>query len=105
MRARRRATRIRCPVIGLLSNSSHAPSGRVRAVFGSGAESLGIREDRPRGIRPGVASDAQSNLPARRARGPRPAFPGVLVLDLIYVIAVIAVFVVVGLIAKGVEKL
>ena len=34
-----------------------------------------------------------------------PAFPGVLVLDLIYAIAVIAVFVVVGLIAKGVEKL
>jgi hypothetical protein len=33
------------------------------------------------------------------------AFPGVLVLDLISVIAVIAVFVVVGLIAKGVEKL
>ena len=39
------------------------------------------------------------------ARGPRIPFPGVLVLDLIYVIAVIAVFVVVGLIAKGVEKL
>jgi len=34
-----------------------------------------------------------------------PAFPGVLVLDLIYVAAIIAVFVVVGLIAKGVEKL
>ena len=45
-------------------------------------------------------------LPARRVRGPRSsAFPGVLVLDLIYVIAIIAVFVVVGLIAKGVEKL
>ena len=43
-------------------------------------------------------------LPAASAAG-GPAFPGVLVLDLIYVIAVIAVFVVVGLIAKGVEKL
>ena len=40
---------------------------------------------------------------ASAARGP--AFPGVLVLDLIYVAAIIAVFVVVGLIAKGVEKL
>ena len=93
MHARRRATRIRA-------------TGRVRAAFGSRAESLGIREDRPRGIRSGVASDAQSNLPARRVRGRRsPHFPGVLVLDLIYVIAIIAVFVVVGLIAKGVEKL
>ena len=35
----------------------------------------------------------------------RTCIPGVLVLDLIYVIAIIAVFVVVGLIAKGVEKL
>ena len=44
-------------------------------------------------------------LPARRVRGRRSEIPGVLVLDLIYVIAIIAVFVVVGLIAKGVEKL
>lgn len=40
---------------------------------------------------------------ASAARGP--AFPGVLVLDLIYIVAIVAVFVVVGLIAKGVEKL
>jgi len=44
-------------------------------------------------------------LPARRARGRRTCIPGVLVLDLIYVAAIIAVFVVVGIIAKGVEKL
>jgi len=44
-------------------------------------------------------------LPARRDRGQRTCIPGVLVLDLIYVAAIIAVFVVVGLIAKGVEKL
>ena len=93
MHARRRATRIRSTV-------------RVRAAFGSARGPLGVREDPARGIRPGVASDAQSNLPARRVRGRRsPHFPGVLVLDLIYAIAIIAVFVVVGLIAKGVEKL
>ena len=47
----------------------------------------------------------KSVLPAAAsaARGTR--IPGVLVLDLIYVAAIIAVFVVVGLIAKGVEKL
>ena len=39
------------------------------------------------------------------ATGRRTRTPGVLVLDLIYVAAIIAVFVVVGLIAKGVEKL
>ncbi|WP_235508210.1 hypothetical protein [Agromyces sp. Soil535] len=44
-------------------------------------------------------------LPARCARGRRTCIPGVLVLDLIYVAAIIAVFVVVGIIAKGVEKL
>ena len=76
----------------------------VSAASGTPGEPLGNREDRPRGIRSGVASDAQSNLPARRVRGRRSRIPGVLVLDLIYV-AVIAVFVVVGLIAKGVEKL
>ena len=93
MHARRRATRIRSTV-------------RVRAAFGSARGPLGMREDPARGIHPGVASDAQSNLPARRVRGRRsPHFPGVLVLDLIYAIAIIAVFVVVGLIAKGVEKL
>jgi len=43
--------------------------------------------------------------PPPRSRPAVPAFPGVLVLDLIYVIAVLAVFVVIGLIAKGVEKL
>ena len=45
---------------------------------------------------------------AARRRVTRPAasrIPGVFVLDLIYVAAIIAVFVVVGLIAKGVEKL
>jgi hypothetical protein len=46
-----------------------------------------------------------ATLPARRARGSRSCIPGVLVLDLIYVAAIIAVFVVVGIIAKGVEKL
>ena len=46
-------------------------------------------------------------MPAARRRvcGSRTRIPGVLVLDLIYVAAIIAVFVVVGLIAKGVEKL
>ncbi len=45
-------------------------------------------------------------LPGCRNRGPRTCiFQGVLVLDLIYVAAVIAAFVVLGLIAKGVEKL
>jgi len=45
------------------------------------------------------------SLCARRVVRSRHPESGVLVLDLIYVIAVIAVFVVVGLIAKGVEKL
>jgi hypothetical protein len=77
----------------------------VCAAFGSPRDPLGNREDRRCGIRRRVASDAQSSLPAHRARGSRSCIPGVLVLDLISVAAVIAVFVVVGLIAKGVEKL
>ena len=45
-------------------------------------------------------------LPGCRNRGPRTCIlQGVLVLDLIYVATVIAAFVVLGLIAKGVEKL
>ena len=46
-------------------------------------------------------------MPAARRRvcGSRTRIPGVRVLDLIYVATIIAVFVVVGLIAKGVEKL
>jgi hypothetical protein len=43
--------------------------------------------------------------PAAHLRGRRLPIRGVLVLDLIFVAAIIAVFVVVGLIAKGVEKL
>jgi hypothetical protein len=44
-------------------------------------------------------------LSARRARGPRHPIPGVIVLDVVYILGIIAVFVVVGLIARGVEKL
>ena len=44
-------------------------------------------------------------LPARRARGLRHANPGVSVLDVVYILGIIAVFVLLGLIAKGVEKL
>jgi hypothetical protein len=44
-------------------------------------------------------------LPARSARGPRHPDPGVLVLDVVYILGIIAVFALVGLIARGVEKL
>ncbi|WP_448809932.1 hypothetical protein [Agromyces bauzanensis] len=46
-----------------------------------------------------------ASLPAHRHRGPRHPEPGVSVLDVVYILGIIAVFVVVGLIAKGVEKL
>ena len=67
---------------------------------------LGIREDRRRGIRRVLHRMVQRNA----ARLPRPCGPrhpesGVLVLDVIYILGIIAVFVVVGLIARGVEKL
>lgn len=44
-------------------------------------------------------------LPACRARGLRHPNPGVSVLDVVYILGIIAVFVVVALVAKGVEKL
>jgi hypothetical protein len=44
-------------------------------------------------------------LPARRARGLRHPNHGVPVLDVVYILGIIAVFVLVGLIARGVEKL
>ncbi|WP_156891233.1 hypothetical protein [Agromyces subbeticus] len=47
----------------------------------------------------------QPLLPARRARGSRHLNSGVFVLDVVYILGIIAVFVLVGLIARGVEKL
>ena len=44
-------------------------------------------------------------LPARRTRGTRHPNHGVSVLDVVYILGIIAVFVLVGLIARGVEKL
>jgi hypothetical protein len=44
-------------------------------------------------------------LPAGRARDPRHPNHGVSVLDVVYILGIIAVFVVVALVAKGVEKL
>ncbi|RXZ67749.1 hypothetical protein ESP51_16530 [Agromyces albus] len=44
-------------------------------------------------------------LPARRVSGRRPSNLGVFVLDVVYLLGIIAVFVLVGLIARGVEKL
>ena len=44
-------------------------------------------------------------LPARRTRRRGIRRPGVIVLDLVYVAVIVATFVIVGLIAKGVEKL
>lgn len=44
-------------------------------------------------------------LPARRHRGLRHPNHGVFVLDVVYLLGIIAVFVLVGLIARGVEKL
>ncbi|AWB94501.1 hypothetical protein DCE93_01450 [Agromyces badenianii] len=44
-------------------------------------------------------------LPARRARGRGICESGVFVLDVVYLLGIIAVFVLVGLIARGVEKL
>ena len=44
-------------------------------------------------------------LPARRARDLRHPNSGVLVLDVVFILGIIAVFALVGLIARGVEKL
>jgi hypothetical protein len=44
-------------------------------------------------------------LSARHARGSRHPNHGVFVLDVVYLLGIIAVFVLVGLIARGVEKL
>jgi hypothetical protein len=44
-------------------------------------------------------------LPARRARDPRHPNPGVSVLDVVFLLGIIAVFALIGLIARGVEKL
>ena len=44
-------------------------------------------------------------LPAGRTRGLRHPIHGVSVLDVVYILGIIAVFVLVGLIARGVEKL
>ena len=58
------------------------------------------------GVRTGVASQVQRNrCPPAALRGPRHPESGVLVLDVVYILGIIAVFVLVGLIAKGVEKL
>ncbi|MFB9307691.1 hypothetical protein BJY17_002837 [Agromyces hippuratus] len=81
----------------------------MSGAFGSPDEALGVREDRRRGIRSGVASDLPvepvETCPhaATAARGTPE--PGVFVLDVVYILGIIAVFVLVGLIARGVEKL
>ena len=48
---------------------------------------------------------AADPLPTCRARGSCPSESGVFVLDVVYILGIIAVFVLVGLIARGVEKL
>ena len=50
-------------------------------------------------------SSAVKRCPPRRKRGPRHPESGDSVLDIVYILGIIAVFVVVGLIARGVEKL
>jgi hypothetical protein len=46
-----------------------------------------------------------ATLPARCTRGLRHPTHGVFVLDVVYLLGIIAVFALVGLIARGVEKL
>ncbi|HEY9365355.1 MAG TPA: hypothetical protein VIP55_01860 [Agromyces sp.] len=52
-----------------------------------------------------LCRSSSSNRPASRACGSRPRESGVFVLDVVYILGIIAVFVLVGLIARGVEKL
>lgn len=70
----------------------------------------GNREDRRAGGLAGVGSELCSPQPHGVPTGtpPAPAPPaptGVLLLDLVFVIGVLAVFALVGLVARGVEKL
>jgi hypothetical protein len=46
-----------------------------------------------------------SNTARHRVRGRRHPIHGVLVLDVVYLLGIIAVFALVGMIAKGVERL
>lgn len=53
--------------------------------------------------RTGVAS---THVPPRGARAPRgPPDPGVIVLDVVFLAAILALFALVALVARGVEKL
>ena len=49
--------------------------------------------------------ECSETLPAGCTRGLRHPIHGVSVLDVVYILGIIAVFVLVGLIARGVEKL
>lgn len=73
-------------------------SDRVDPRYGS----VRITEATTNRVFPRICSE---KLPAGRARGLRHPESGVFVLDVVYILGILAVFVVVGLIAKGVEKL
>jgi hypothetical protein len=66
------------------------------------------REEHVRAASRGLVGVSTDSLCPRRAPGPGGlsiVLLGVVVLDIVYVLAVIAVFAVVSLVAKGVEKL
>jgi len=77
----------------------------VRTPSGSAPNPYGMREDPRSTLGRGVYSVLVPVL--ADARVPRPSShpDGVPVLDLVYVIGVLAVFTLVGVIAKGAEKL
>jgi len=63
----------------------------------------GKREDRRTGAPTGVGSELSRT--GHRTTHPHHAPTGVLLLDIVYVIGILAVFALVGLVARGVEKL
>jgi hypothetical protein len=92
-------------VIPLISQSRGSFPGRACGVREEHAFS---REELVRVAWSGLVGVSTDSLCPRRAPGPGGlsiVLLGVVVLDIVYVLAVIAVFAVVSLVAKGVEKL